>query len=341
MRIDQNEFERFLTIKQKLAPKSVKSYLYRYRIFINWLEENNYSLSKNNVERFLYEKKTDEELGNLAVNTYIQALHHFEAFCKDRNLQTGFMEGINSLPKTHPEIVILSEEEINKLRTTKIDYKNRNGVDCSDLNLKYLTLIDFHILTGCRFQEAASLLIKRIDIPNGKATLVNTKNKQNRYVYFDGPIKENLIRLTANRKPDDLVFTNSRGTMVKAGEFNEDLKRRAKKAGITKRVHAHLLRHCFGTQMVESGVDISITAKLLGHKDIQTTYDTYVHLADKTLQKAAQKHPLMRQFVEPKEVLKNIEESVNKLLENDSRFEKNIFIDPNTFEIKIGIRLIQ
>lgn len=69
----------------------------------------------------------------------------------------------------------MSEIELEQLLSTNVEYKNRNGKDNSNLDDKYLTLTEFLAITGCRFDEAASLQIKRLDIENGKAYLVQPK----------------------------------------------------------------------------------------------------------------------------------------------------------------------
>jgi len=73
--------------------------------------------------------------------------------------------------------------------------------------------------------------------------------------------------------------------------------------------------------LLESGVPITEVASLVGHKDIQTTYSTYMHLADKTLQKAAMRHPLVRNNVDPSELVKTVKETLENFhLESDKRF---------------------
>ena len=88
--------------------------------------------------------------------------------------------------------------------------------------------------------------------------------------------------------------------------------------------------------MLEAGVPITEVAPLVGHRDIQTTYSTYMHLADKTLQKAAMRHPMVRKNVDPSEILKSIKETIESLhLESDSRFIYQLIEDGISISLKI------
>lgn len=338
MQIAEEDFKKFLTISKGLARKSINTYVIRFRIISRWLAENNTELSKRTVENFLYQKKTEQNLSNASINTYIQALKHIENCYKYHDIPVGFMDGVGGLPKTRSKIVPLSKDEVTRLLQTKLTYKNRNGVDCNDLDRNYLTLTVFLAITACRFEEAASLKVEDLDIDNGRATLIKTKNKENRFIFFNGEICDNLRTLVVGKNPDDLVFTNSKGKHIHAGDFNNNLKERARKAGITKRVHAHLLRHSYATQFYNSTHDIAMVATILGHKDIQTTYDTYVHLDTETIQRATNRHPLVSQYIPPKDVLNNIKSTIEGLrIGDDKRLDPKITVDDDELILTVKI----
>lgn len=339
MKVSIEDFKKYLTINRGLAPKSISTYLIRFKKIDERLTSKNQELSKAFVSDFLYELKEVKKLSNPAINTYIQTLKHIEGCYQFHDIEIKFMTGINNLPKVRTNKIPLSKEEVFKLLKTKLSYMNRNGVDCSDLDNKFLTLTEFLVYTGARFDEAASLKIGELDIDNGRATLLNTKNKDNRFVFFKGPIKEHLRKLTEGKSPDELVFSNSKGGHMHDGDFNNNLRLRAKKAGITKHVHAHLLRHTNATLLYNSTKDITLVAKVLGHHDVQTTYDTYVHLDTEEIQRGTDKNPLLSKFISPDEILENVQLAIAKFkLNEDKRFLFHMDIDNGELQINVKIK---
>lgn len=318
MQIEERDFKSYISIKLSLAPQSVRHCICRFRVIDSWFK--NKELTQENVEKFFLHLK-EKGLKNNSLNTYQFAFRKLVLYCKDRGISSNFFEGFKSFKKTKPQIDIFTHEEIEKIINTKFTYGKFHGKSCDFLDFRFRTMTMFLAYTGCRYSEAGELKIKFLDISAGKATFVDTKTNQNRTVYFTEPLKSNLAELVKGRKPDDRVFRNSMETQVQVTDFSADLKKRAKAAGVTKRTFPHNFRHSYITHMLEAGVPITEVATLVGHKDIQTTYSTYMHLADKTLERAAMRHPMVRKNIDPAEVIKELKETIESFhLEKDPRF---------------------
>jgi integrase/recombinase XerD len=335
MQIDSEDFYSFITIKEGLEASSVRHCMGRLGIFNQWLEQSSLSLDKDCVEKFFTELK-NKGLTNNSLNTYRFLFRHLVSYYKDRGLPHDFFDGFKSFKKLKPDIVIFTLEEIEKILNTNLTYGVFRGRDTNFLDFRYRTMTMFLAYTGCRYSEAAELTVKHLDISAGKAHFINTKTNENRTVYFVEPLKSRLQIMIQDRRLDDRVFRNSNEKLIQVTEYSQDLKKRARKAGITKRVFPHNFRHSYITHMLESGVPITEVANLVGHKDIRTTYSTYMHLADKTLERSAMKHPLIMRNVDTSRIIMNVKDAINAFhLQEDSRFLFSITEDNNALKIII------
>ena len=95
---------------------------------------------------------------------------------------------------------------------------------------------------------------------------------------------------------DSLVFRNSRGNMVYSRNLQEVLYRILDKAGI-EGATMHTLRHTYATRCFEAGVDIKAISEQLGHANVKTTYNIYVHLLEDTKAKEIDKLAGIDKFI--------------------------------------------
>ena len=93
-----------------------------------------------------------------------------------------------------------------------------------------------------------------------------------------------------------LVFRNSRGNMVYSRNLQWVLYRILEKAGITGAT-MHTLRHTYATRCFEAGVDIKAISEQLGHANVKTMYDTYIHLLEDTKTKEIDKLGEIDKFI--------------------------------------------
>ena len=125
----------------------------------------------------------------------------------------------------------------------------------------------------------------------------DAENKPNaeRIVQASGDLMRLYGRYIVDEYPDidsDYVFVNiwkgEIGFPMRYSTVRGLFKSLKKKTGID--AYAHLLRHTHATQLIRSGMDMSYVQKRLGHSDIQTTINTYVHLTDDDMKQAYQKY---------------------------------------------------
>jgi site-specific recombinase XerD len=142
---------------------------------------------------------------------------------------------------------------------------------------------------GLRLQEALNLEISDID---GKRMMVYVhrgKGCKDRYVALPHEALELLRQYWKTHRNAKLIFPAlGRGhtggatatTPMNRASVQGALGRAVKKAGITKRVSVHTLRHSYATHLLEQGVNIRVLQRYMGHKSLETTM-RYLHLTRK------------------------------------------------------------
>jgi site-specific recombinase XerD len=77
------------------------------------------------------------------------------------------------------------------------------------------------------------------------------------------------------------LFCTLRGTAMSSSQVRTALPRLARRAGITKRVHPHGLRHTHAYELMMEGVPLAIIQRQLGHVSLATTNTYLAHIAPK------------------------------------------------------------
>jgi site-specific recombinase XerD len=106
------------------------------------------------------------------------------------------------------------------------------------------------------------------------------KGEHQRVIFLHDKIIETMK--VFGLKKEGIIFISNRERKYSEESIQQIVKQAAKRAGITKRVTPHTLRHSFATHLLEAGCDIRYIQELLGHKNLQTT-QIYTHVANKDI----------------------------------------------------------
>ena len=148
-----------------------------------------------------------------------------------------------------------------------------------------LLAVSLMISTGIRVGELVALRIADLDLSN-RSIRVLGKGRRERMVYLTNDwicaaVTDYLDR-SERTHVDSPLLLNRDGSQLTTAAVRGLLARAAERAGLTKRVTPHMLRHTAATQLIEAGVDIRFVQRLLGHASIVTT-EIYTHVADTAL----------------------------------------------------------
>lgn len=167
----------------------------------------------------------------------------------------------------------------------------------SALERRNLALLELFYATGMRVSEVADLTIDQIDLEL-KIILVHGKGNKDRYVPFGKHALNALVDYLTNVRPEllaktggksECVFLNNRGGKITSRGITYILDRVIEKSALSSKIHPHMLRHTFATQMLNNGADLRTVQELLGHSSLSTT-QVYTHVTMEHLQQDYQKY---------------------------------------------------
>jgi len=146
------------------------------------------------------------------------------------------------------------------------------------LGLRDRALLELMYSSGLRVSELCHLRWRDLDLAEGLVSVLG-KGKRERIVPVGSHARRALAEWRAEtRAADDAwVFPGRHGQPISARAIQIRIRELAKRQGLFKRVHPHLMRHSFASHILESSGDLRGVQELLGHADISTT-QIYTHL---------------------------------------------------------------
>ena len=149
-------------------------------------------------------------------------------------------------------------------------------------NLKHKALLALIYSSGLRISEAINMKITDIDSQRMLIHVKNAKGKKDRYTLLSIKVLGLLKEYYTVYKPKLYLFEGQFGEQYSSRSAQAVLHQSARKAGITKQISLHTLRHSFATHLLESGTDLRYIQDLLGHSSPKTTM-IYTHVSSTSL----------------------------------------------------------
>lgn len=278
------DFLEYLKYERRVSVNTVDSYGENLLLLKNYTNKDLISLKKEDIKDFLDNVEA-------TARTKAHYLTVFNSFYKylvfmDK-IKSNPCDGIKA-PKLERKLpTYLTNEEIAKLfniRLTKpVDYRNK-------------AILEVMYATGARISEVINLELNQIDFEECIIRVVG-KGKKERIIPLDDVAIDALDNYINNYRPFliknetcNYVFLNKNGEKISRQMIFKILKNLANKAGITKEISPHTLRHSFASNLLNNGADLRVIQELLGHENLETT-EIYSHLQNKKIKDDYNNHP--------------------------------------------------
>src|SRR6202040_3449090 len=143
-------------------------------------------------------------------------------------------------------------------------------------NLFHRAMLMTAYSTGMRRAEVCHLRVEDIDSERMLVRIRQGKGRRDRGVPLSPKLLETLREYWRWMKPKTYLFPGTlnghrENKPIRAKMLWEACREAAQRAGITKPVRPHLLRHSFATHLLEGGADLPTVQALLGHSDLKAT----------------------------------------------------------------------
>ncbi len=224
-----------------------------------------------------------ETLKKKTQNYYLIALRSFLKYMVRRGVPSLPPERIELAKVAERQIDLISMEELNRLLAAPLQTK-----EITVKELRDKAMIELFFSTGLRVSELCSLN-RDLDI-NKDEFSIRGKGEKIRVVFISDAARKAVKDYFAMRKDmDEAMFIqfgknskNREELRLTPRSVERIIKFYAIKAGISKKVTPHVVRHSFATDLLSNGADLRSVQALLGHAHIGTT-QIYTHVTDKHL----------------------------------------------------------
>lgn len=250
---------------KRYSENTVRNYVSCFEAFINhYYHTDPIDLNEMDVRNYL-QKLIQDGKSNSYVNLAVNSIKFFY------EVVHGMPNRFYSIerPRKQKQLPnVISKEEVMKL----MEHTN---------NIKHKCIVGLLYSSGLRRGELLNLLVTDIDSKRMMVHIKNAKGNKDRYSILSPSILKNLKEYYKVYRPSKYLFEGSKGGKYSVTSVLKLIDSAAARAGITKKVTPHMLRHSFATHLLENGTDLRHIQLLLGHSSTKTT-EIYTHVANRS-----------------------------------------------------------
>lgn len=280
------DFEYFLKFERNFSDNTIDAYLrdlLKLRDYAESELENTgpLDISYENIQEYLFQL-SKEKISERTQARWISSVKTFFKYLLDDEVRQDNPAKLIEAPKLGLYLPdTLSFEEVEKI-TDAIDIS-------TDLGKRNRGIIEVLYGCGLRVSELIGLKISNINFKE-EYLKVDGKGDKSRFVplaiYTAEIIKDYMKSARShnkiNKKHEDILFLNSRGSAISRVMIFIIIKELATKADVKKKISPHTFRHSFATHLLQNGADLRYIQEMLGHSSITTT-EIYTHLKNEEL----------------------------------------------------------
>jgi site-specific recombinase XerD len=258
---------------RNLSPHTIEAYVSAVARFAKHFGQSPEQLRGEQVRQYLLHLVRDQHVGWSRYNIArcgLQFLYQVTLGKDERFEKLPCARAPKRLP------TVLSQDELRRL------------FDVVERDPKHKALLMTLYAAGLRISEALALKPGDIDSPRMLIHVRCGKGNKDRMVKLSPQLLAVLRDYWKARRPQVWLFPqNSNPTRaMESGTAQRIVVRAAKRAGITRRVTPHTLRHSYATHLLEAGTDLRTIQLLLGHTNLKTT-SIYMHVSPAKLNATA------------------------------------------------------
>lgn len=246
---------------ENLSKSTLSMYFTTLRAFFDTVRKPVTGVTTNDIRVYLYGYKERRGVKDSTLETIRVVLHSFfEWLTEEGHIDKNPVRRVAAIKFRYEERTPLTDIELARIRA-----------NCRTLRQK--AIVDFLYSTGCRVNEVCNMKLSDVDIHNKEVRILHGKGDKFRVSYLNADSVVSLNAYLDSRQdncPYLFVTTRKASSMGKRA-IEEEIKKVAQAAGITKSVTPHTFRHTAATTALRRGMKIEEVQKFLGHSQIKTT----------------------------------------------------------------------